>query len=380
MAVNMGKMRKGYESQKRGGDFFTFEQGDTKCFIHPPCREDDTYEPTEGLNYIPVVVHYNVGKNNAMVVCQDPETNPIIEHPFVKAFLKKKKIKLDGECAVCAEIASGEMDDDEADDSRPQTRYMWGITPLEQRSSKTDDWRRLNPKPCVAMVGKTLYDGFMELFFDNGDISDMAAAILGKVNRVGKGPRDTKYKVTADVQSLKKPLKLDSKLAKVIAKALAEGGDCDLFKIIANMVKSPAAVRAALTGVAVDESDEDDDDVEDTDDTEPDEDGDEGEGEDEEPEEDESGDEGEGEDESGDEDEGEGEDEEPEELPKPKVKSKGKPATKPSNKPKAKAKPQPDDDEDEGGDDDGGDDDELGLDALDEELARLSKGKGKKKG
>ena len=57
MSLNMGKMKKGYEKNQRGSDLWTPEQGDTLVLIHGPCRGDDHYEPTEGLNYAEVAVH-----------------------------------------------------------------------------------------------------------------------------------------------------------------------------------------------------------------------------------------------------------------------------------------------------------------------------------
>jgi len=260
MGVDMGKMRKGYQDQQQGGDFLSFDPGETLVLVHPPCREDDEWEPTEGVNYVPVTVHYAVGKGNKMVVSLDPEANPIIEHPFVKRILKKRKIRLTGECPVAKELEKGDWTDDEADESRPQTRYLWGVTPLRFRSSASEEWRKLSGKPSVAFVGKQIYDGIMEAFFDNGDISDLDAAVLVRIVRKGKD-RTTKYEVKGDPETLKKAFKVPTKLRAAIAKAMATEGDCDLFKIVGNLVRSPAEVQAIIAGVKT--SDEPDDDWDD---------------------------------------------------------------------------------------------------------------------
>jgi len=317
--VDMKKMRGDYSKRQKSGEFWNPDVGDTVFYVCPPCRPKDKWEPTEGLNYVPVTVHYQVGKNNAMVVSLDSESNSIIDHPYVKAFLKKSKKRLTGKCPMREWLESDEPSDDESDGSRPQTKYLWTVVPIKHRSRKGDEWTKLEQIPRPYLAGKTVYDGIMEMFFECGDITESDGAILVRVNKSGKGLK-TKYKVDSDIQTLKKPMKLHSALVKKLAEALKEGGDCDLFRLVANMVKGPSEVEALLSGVKLAE-DEDEDDMAD-------EDGDEGEddeeGEDEEPEEDEEGEdeepeededeEGEDEDEEPEEDEeGEDEDEEPEE-------------------------------------------------------------------
>lgn len=262
--VDMKKMRKGYEENQRGGDMIQFDPGETLVYIHPECRKDDTYEPTAGVNFVPVVVHYGIGKNRGMAVSLDPESNPIITHPFVKAFLKKKKVRLTGKCPVKAALEKGDIDDDAADEMRPQTKFIWGMTIIAHRNKASEEWRRVSPKPGIYMAGKTVFDGIMEAFFDNGDITDPDGAILLKIGREGKG-MTTKYTVKVDATSLKKPFKLGPKFKAILSKALAEGGDCDLFRFVSNMVKSPSEVQALLAGVKVSDDADDIDDIDDDD-------------------------------------------------------------------------------------------------------------------
>lgn len=266
-AVKIDKMRQQYTDQKKGGDMWTPDVGDTKLYIHPPCRDDDSHELTEGLNYIPLTVHYGVGKNNQMVICLDPEANPVISHPFLRPFLKKRGVKLTGKCPCCTAIADGEASPSEAEAMRAKQTYLWGVTPLAFRARKADEWRPLPCKPSIAMTGKTLYEGFVELYSDVGDVSDLTGATLACVNREGKGKNDTKYKVTADAETVKKPLnvKKDPKLAAALTKALSEGGDCDLFRVASAMIKSSDEVVALMSGVKLDKSDDDDDDASDDD-------------------------------------------------------------------------------------------------------------------
>jgi hypothetical protein len=267
--VKMDKMRQRYEEQQTGGgEFYSFDVGETLCYVHPPCREDDESEPTDGVPYVPVTVHFSVGKNKNMVVSLDSERNPILDHPFIKRILKKRKVKLtDDPCPVGKELESGSWDDDEADEARPQTKYLWGITPLRYRKKSSFEWSRLAVKPEVVFAGKQIYDGVMEAFFDNGDISDPDAAVLVRIIRKGKD-RLTKYEVKVDPTTLKKPFKVPAKLRAMLAKFMAVDSDGDLFRIVGNMIKGHAEVEAIIQGVKVDdEPDDEPDDEDDLDDS-----------------------------------------------------------------------------------------------------------------
>jgi hypothetical protein len=391
MSVNVDKMKKAAADSKRGGEFLSFEIGDTKAYIHGPCRDDDEFELTAGTNFVPVTVHYQVGKQGNMVICTDPDKNPIINHPFVRALLKKRKNapRLDGTCAVCEEIESGGMESDAADDSRPQTKFIWGATKIQFRRDKGDDWRDEPFKPGVLMAGKSIHDGFLDLFVEGGDITKTDGATLARIEREGKGKNDTKYKVTADSATIKVPLRLDKKVRLALEKAMAEGGDCDLFKVVANMIKSTSEVKALLSGVKVDvdSTDDDEDDVEDDEpkkkskksDDDDDNDDDEDEDDDEPKKKSKKSD-----------DDDDNDDDEDEDDDEPKKKSKKSDDDDDGNddddedddddgddEPKKKSKKSDDDDEDEPKKKSKKSDDDLGLDELGAELDRLSK---KKKG
>lgn len=345
MAVDMKRMRGDYNKRQKAGEFWNPEAGDTILYVCPPCRPDDKYEPTEGLNYIPVTLHYQVGKNNAMVPSLDPEANPILEHPYLKPFLKKAKKKLTGQCPLREWLESDEPSEQELEDSRPQTKYLFNVVPLKHRARKGDEWTKLEPSVRPFLAGKQVYDGIMEVFFDEGDITEMDGAVFIKISKTGKGLK-TRYKVSADVATLKKPAKLPPALVKAINEALKEGGDCDLFRMVANMIKGPSDVEALISGVKLDEADDDDDELDDElDDEEDDEedeadddDGDDedeadddGDGDDDEDEgeegDDEPDDDDEDEDEEGDGDDDEDEDEEPPAPAKTKAKAKSKAST-----------------------------------------------------
>ena len=263
MGIDMKKMRRTYDENQRGGDIWTPDTGVTLLYIHPPCRDNDEHEPTAGLNHIPLVVHYGLGRDRQMAVCLDHERNPVIRHPFVRALLKKRKIKVGKTCPVDEAISEGTMSADAADEATPNTRFLWGVTPIAYKPSiSAEKWTKLTPKPKVALVGATLYNGFMDTFFEAGDITDMDAAVYVQVVREGKGRFDTKYEVKVLNMkgmsgSVAKPAKLPPAFRRLINKAIQVEGDCDLFKIVANMVKSTDDVTALVSGVSVGEGDDD---------------------------------------------------------------------------------------------------------------------------
>jgi hypothetical protein len=259
MAVNINRLKKFAKSQKSIGEYITVADGETLVYVHSQCREDDKYEPTEGLNVIPIVQHYSIGPENKIALGLDSDTNPIIEHPFVKRYLKQSKnpITLTGECPILAAIESGELSDEDADECKPTKRFVWGITPLAHRQSNADEWSPLPAEPGVAILGKMVSDGILDQYCEHGDISDVDGAIFLRIVKSGKGMK-TRYEVKPDGESLKKPKKLDKKLRAKLAAAMKPGGACDLFKVVSHMIKSPDEIEAALAGVPM--SDERDDD------------------------------------------------------------------------------------------------------------------------
>ena len=251
MGVDVNKMREDAESHQRGGDFIQLENGETLVYIHPPCRDNDTFAPTTGLPYIPVTVHYGVGKSKSMVVSLDKEKNPVIAHPFLKEAFKAKKIRIPEVCPMAEALASGTLTDDEIDDMRPQTRFMFGMTVLGFRKDSKSLWSmEANPKPGVYFGGKQVYDGITGVFFDYGDITDPNAAILVRLIKSGKD-RNTKYEGKVHTETAKKAMVLSKGLRAKLADAMKVGGDCDLWRIVGNFLKTPAEVEALLSGAAV---------------------------------------------------------------------------------------------------------------------------------
>jgi hypothetical protein len=259
MKLNVDKLRESYENNQRGGEFWTPDQGVTMLYIHGLCRQNDTHELTEGINNIPIVIHYGVGPDNEMVVCLDPERNPIINHPFVQECLAQRKepIQIGNSCPICSAIEEGRVPPDQADRISPTTRYIWGVTPIKYKTDvSSKDWNNLTVRPRIALVGNTIYNGFMQVFFEVGDITDLEAMIFVLVSRTGKGRYDTKYVVSSyndrtKSGSVAKPMVMPAKMRGLISKAVTKNGDCDLFRTTANLIKGKDRIEEILKGVCV---------------------------------------------------------------------------------------------------------------------------------
>jgi hypothetical protein len=256
--VDMGKMKKRRDESQRGADFLTFDEGETKVLIHPCCREEDDHPLTAGTNFIPVGVHYRVGKDGKMVVSLNEDKNPIISHPFIKQVLKERKVKIDYDeaCPVQEELPN--LSDDDQREQRYQVRYMWGMTPIATKRKGEAEWRELTFKPQIWFGGKTIHDGIMDVFVEEGDISNPDSAILVIIKRKGTKQFDTKYTVSVDTKTVRKALTLSKADKRTLREAMAD--HADLFKVVGNMVKGSKEVQALVDGVSLDESDDDSED------------------------------------------------------------------------------------------------------------------------
>jgi hypothetical protein len=255
--LDIKKAKKAYEESRQGGEFWTPDEGETRIYVLPPCRENDSYEPTDGLNYIPVGVHYSVGANEQMVVCLDPQQNPIIKHPFIQEFLKKRGVVVDAEagCPVCKAIYQGKMTEAKAAACRFQLRYVWAVMPWDHARQIGKPASKLTPAPVVYTCGRTVYDGIMKTIYEVGDITDFDSAVLVRIEKTGKELK-TRYKVQPDIETLRQPVRLDKGTRRIILDAIKEEGDCDLFKVTASMIKGTAQASAVVTGIRTEEEEE----------------------------------------------------------------------------------------------------------------------------
>jgi len=358
--VNISSMKKKYDQRRKGGDYWTPPTGSTLLYLHPPCLENDNSEPTKGVNYVPVTIHYLDG---SAVVCLDRNNNPILDHPNIKKGIAKKGVKLTNKtkCPICKAIQEGKMPDNNTYDSRPQTKYLFGVTPIKQRKSKTDSWQSLEPKPCTYFAGSTVYDGITNVFLDlDLDVTDKNEAIYLVLTRTGKG-MNTRYQIVGDPKTIKKPVKLSPKFWKLVEKAM-ENGSADLFNVVVSMVKGQSEVEKLLDGV---ETVDDDDDEEENDDGGEDDDDDEDEDDDDEEEDDEEEDDEEEDDDDDDEEEDDEDDDDDDDDDE-------------EEDDEDDDEEENDDEDDDGAEEDDEDDDDEDIEEIEKEIERLSKKNSKK--
>jgi hypothetical protein len=249
MGVNLDAMKrqKAEAASKRGGaDYYTVPEGETLLYICPPLAGDD-------LPFVETFVHYDAGPEDKMTVCLDPERNPVLKDPRVQAVLAKRKKNIEAGCQACIRL------DDGADVAREaSSRYYWGIIPLKQRKDNTKKWREADDADELRILacGYTVWSGIMDCFINNGDISDPKKAILVVVQRKGKG-MSTTYTVTADSDSVRSGGIAMSKPVRALVKnQCIEGENGDLYRVIANSVKSSAEVHSIIEGVPLEDDDD----------------------------------------------------------------------------------------------------------------------------
>ncbi len=256
MAMDLEAMRKAREEKQRGGDFYTFDEGDTVIYVCGPCREEDP------LAFVEVKQHRGKGQKDRSFICLNPDSNKVLNHPALQAYLAEQGKDIEGGCPQCEELSAGTFKGtpEELKRVKASSRYFWNVIPMKYRKDGRLPWQALQPAdnvvPCPTPF--SVWDGIMDAIGNEGDVTNEDGAIFLRVNREGSGQMDTKYKVQPDSESLKKPVKLSKATREAIAMALAEGGPCDLYKIVANLILSRAEVATRMNGVEVEvEEDED---------------------------------------------------------------------------------------------------------------------------
>jgi len=244
-----------------GGDLWTIKEGEWLVFVHGQTYPDDDNELTRGYNFIEVVQHYGVGGKRGGRMCLDPTVNPAILHPIVQEFLAKRKnsfkVTEDTRCPVDDGISAGEISGADAERQTGQTKWLFGVTPMFFRADSNDDWAKVKFEPRVLIAGIQIFNQLTGKIIDMApaDPTDPNAATLFKVVRTGSGFGDTEYEIDVHTPTVREPLRLDKAQRKAVEEATKPGGSCDLFRVLANLMSSPTALKAQMAGVAVDESD-----------------------------------------------------------------------------------------------------------------------------
>lgn len=246
--VNMDKLKAERERRKGGGDFLTLPEGESAIYVCPQFRPEDE------LPFWEWKVHYGfMPGDKGMAVCLSHKNNPILDNPALVEQLKaigkideEKGINpLNDGCMVCEEFDKGTI----SDRAKQQSRWTWIVVPMKTRASSSVPWVPWSPPDHVAPfnTGYGLWDSLGDKFGEVGDITDPDAATLVRIIRTGTGQK-TEWDAQADIETARAPLKLAQSTRAAIQNAMAPGGPCDPYRIVASMIKSRKEIEKLLKG------------------------------------------------------------------------------------------------------------------------------------
>lgn len=253
MAVDMSRMRKDRkkaDKPKRDGvDILKFEEKEYLLYICPPVHDEDP------IPYVEAQAHFGLGPNKRMVInCDGLEGHA----PFVAALGRKplpggsveEGPHYDWSTARAGWKVAERYAAKHRANKRIQLKDRWyfGAVIIATRTHPHDEWDLEDAPPYnVISAGKTIYEGITDAFFDVGDITDPDKAVFIKIRRTGQG-LDTKYSVTTDTDTLRKPAQIDDDLWERLEALLVPNGDGDLYKLLAQFVRTAEQVEDILEG------------------------------------------------------------------------------------------------------------------------------------
>jgi len=251
--INKDAVAKDREAKKRG-EFWTPDEGDTLVYV-APCPPG-----VEGFPYVASTFHFNAkaqGSAKGSALCLDKGENALLTlDPFLDRLREMERDTDDlGHCPIC-EAMDG-LDKKVADEVKRRTNYLFNIIPMRFRKKQGSPWVELGEGLRPYMCSYTVWDGICSVIGELGDVTDPNSAVLIQINREGTGQK-TRYKVTADMATVKKPLVLDKATKTALREALADGGKGDLLRIVAAMTKDATTMAADWGGMELEGKGEED--------------------------------------------------------------------------------------------------------------------------
>lgn len=253
MGIVMDEFRKAREQAKasygRGADYLRLAEGHTALYLCPPGPG------MGGVPYVVADVHYGIGRQNGSALCLDAG-NPVFSSPLLRKYLAARKDKVvPGKCPVCEILESDAPEGYSDPDGEQRLQRMarkrqwlhvaipWGQISGGQLRETSDGERT----PRILSAGWTIWNAICDVIDLHGDITDPDAACLVVITRDGMG-LTTKYAVSAYRETVIKPLRLQKPQRFALKKGQAEGGELDLFRVVAAMAKPAEAVETMLRG------------------------------------------------------------------------------------------------------------------------------------
>jgi hypothetical protein len=241
--IDTEKMAAERAKKNAGGEMWDAPEGETRIYVGAlPRPEDD-------LPYVETRMHYGLGNSaKSSHICLEPAINSLLRSsPFQEALEVLKKSIGKG-CETCDRRDRGEsVSGDPDQDGKPQSRYLWLISPRGFRPNARDGWTP--PKEDIVrgfFVGYRVWDGLMDQFGQCEDITDMERAIFPRIIREGT-KMSTKWEVQPDMESARKPVKLPKQFRDLFIEQTAPGAQFDPIRMLAVMLKTPEDVAKIHT-------------------------------------------------------------------------------------------------------------------------------------
>lgn len=233
MPIDLDKMKKERAERNSGNEIWDAPEGDHKIYVCAFPR------PTDDIPYVEAKMHYGLGpKARASHMCLEPSYNKLLLNDDFLEHVAALKKSVAGGCPTCEMIDRGESVSGNPDQSgKSQSRWLWIVSP---RATRGDARAQFQPWPKDEVVGLfggfRVWDALMDQFGSSGDITDMDAAMFPRLIRTGK-KMETKWEVQADVETIRKPVKLAKPFRDLIASEVRIGGKFDPLVILAGMMR-----------------------------------------------------------------------------------------------------------------------------------------------
>lgn len=259
MAVDLRGMRdqRARDTVKTGSDFgkgpgfFDFDEGTTLVYVCPPT------EAMKGIPYVRVDRHRGVGPGSrpTPVICLHPE-NPVLSNPEVLRYLAERKIGLSGKCPTCvlldSETPPAGYTEERLGQMGFKPAYFMALIPWARlgKDNAVQPYSEAEKIPRISIMGPQCWDAVCKVIEETGDVTDPNAAVLVRVHR---GPKNSQplYTASADVDTVRVAMVLPKPQKALLRKAQEPGGDLDLYRCIAYMIKDEATMTALLRGEEV---------------------------------------------------------------------------------------------------------------------------------
>jgi hypothetical protein len=104
-----------------------------------------------------------------------------------------------------------------------KSRFFWNFVPIKFRTDARAPWKVEKPEVRPAIVSWSVWDGIMNQYGNEGNVSDPDKAIyLGHAR--GHQKTNTEYTVGLDTETVRTPANLDDAVRAMIAEALSPAG------------------------------------------------------------------------------------------------------------------------------------------------------------